>query len=104
MATTEKSLSIENVKIVMDGLASIGYNTQSWQQNTISLFKTSYNGMFFIKDDPKLFRQAIGMWLEIIETQLLGIIDNDYSSLENKTGDIKWLNTLFLIKKAYQQS
>jgi hypothetical protein len=102
---TETPLCIENVKIVMDGLASINYNKQSYEQNTLSLFKTSYNGMNFIKNDYKLFRQAIGMWLNIIEEQILNITnDDDYKILESQSvcgKGMEWVHVLCMIKEAY---
>lgn len=101
---TETHLCMDNIKIVMDGLESIKYNKESLEQSTISLFKTSYNGMKFIKDDPMLFHQAIGMWLNIIENQLLNISKDDYVLLETKSAPIKgmeWLGTLCAIKKEY---
>lgn len=91
----------EDVKTVMDGLQSINYNKQSYEQNSISMFKTSYQGMeYLVKHNPEDFPKALELWLQIVETQILFISENDYENILrlSRNPDFSWLQALNRIK------
>ena len=91
----------KDVQIVMEGLKSINYNKQSYEQNSLSMFKTSYNGLEYLsKHNPKDFSKALELWLQIVETQILNISGNDYTQIENlsQNPNFSWLKSLSKLK------
>jgi hypothetical protein len=97
----DNSTIVENVQTVMKGLESISYNRSSTEQGSISLFKTSYNGIAFLKDNTPKLKQAVNMWLGIVESQILHINNDSYDLMENlpDTPDTYWMKCLVKLKK-----
>ena len=99
MSSIEKNY--QDVKTVMEGLQSINYNKQPYEQNSISMFKTSYQGMeYLVKHNPEDFPKALELWLQIVETQILHISENDYTKilLLAQNPDFSWLHSLHRLK------
>ena len=97
----DNSTIIEHVQTTMNGLESTQYNRSSIAQSSISLFKTSYNGIAFLKDDTPKLKQAVRMWLQIIESQILNLDNDSYTLIESlpNNEDTLWMKCILLLKK-----
>ena len=104
MTTITAENILPHMKIVMDGLEKINYNLSHHEQNSISLFKNSYNGMKLIQDDNPRLKIALGMWLGIIENKLLNINNDSYQLFESLPTDdeTEWLKSLVTLKNLSQ--
>lgn len=92
MEKSQEDIIINHIQIVTNGIIR-----DLKPNNSFASWKNTPCGLNIIKTNKENFYNAINMWLNITQNQLLGS-END-EILEILSNNFSWINSIFEIKK-----